>query len=68
VAGNFSKNHLWNIRSIMQCGSHDSLQPPAVGIVLVVSVDCEHETRMEHIVSASATHPTSQVGYIAIHR
>jgi hypothetical protein len=30
-----------------------------------ISVDCEHETRMEHIASASATHPVTQVGDIA---
>ncbi len=32
---------------------------------LIISVDCEHKTRMDHIVSASATHPVTQVGYVA---
>ena len=30
---------------------------------LVISVDCEHETRMDHMMSVSATHPRTQVGY-----
>jgi hypothetical protein len=34
---------------------------------LVISVDCEHETRMDHIASASSTCPITQVGYIARH-
>jgi hypothetical protein len=34
---------------------------PVVGIGLVITVGCEHETRMDHIASASATHPMNQV-------
>jgi hypothetical protein len=33
---------------------------------LVISVDWEHGTRMEYIAPASATHPMTQVGYLAI--
>jgi hypothetical protein len=37
-----------------------------VWVVLVVSVDREHGTGMDYIASASATHPVTQVGYIAV--
>jgi hypothetical protein len=34
---------------------------------LVISVDCEHRTGIEHIVSASATNPMTQVGHEVIY-
>jgi hypothetical protein len=38
-----------------------------VGNRLTISVEFEHETRMEHIVPASAPHPVTQVGYAAVY-
>ncbi len=45
-----------------------SMNPQLVRIGLVLFVDCEHETGMDHIVSASATHHVTQVVYVAMHR
>ncbi len=44
-----------------------SIHTQLVGIELMISVDPEHEPRMDHIASASATHPMTQVGFIVIH-
>jgi hypothetical protein len=45
-----------------------SMNPQLVGIGLVISVDCDHETGVDHILSASATHHVTQVVYVAMHR
>jgi hypothetical protein len=44
-----------------------SLNTWLLGNGLVISVDCEHETRMEDIAPASATHPVNQVGNAVVY-
>jgi hypothetical protein len=44
-----------------------SINIQLMGIYLVISGDYEHENRMDYIMSASAIHPMTQVGYVAIH-
>ncbi len=43
-----------------------SLNTQLAGIGLMILVNCEHETIMDRITSASASHAMTQVGYIAI--
>ncbi len=45
-----------------------SINTQLVGIGQMISVDPEHETRMDHIASASATHPMTRVGFIVMRR
>ncbi len=39
-----------------------------VRVGLVISVDREHGTELNHIASVTATHPVTQVGYIVAYK
>lgn len=56
---------IWNCQVACSLGEEvvkASISTQLVGNGLVISVDSEHETRMDLIVSASATHLVTQVG------